>query len=171
MAKRISLREFQQNLSMRLTSAGQAGQAAGLLGVESGNDRWLLNLAEAGEVIPSPPISDVPLTRSWYLGLTNVRGVLFSVVDLARFHGQESTPVNSQARLLLVGNRYGLKSALLATRAAGLKRQEDLEFLGNDTDPNRPWAGDRYRDPAGVEWRQLRVQALLASPAFLDIAL
>ena len=170
MAKRVSLREFQQNLSMRLTNAGQAGQAAGLLGVESGSDRWLLNLSEAGEVIPSPPISDVPLTRPWYLGLTNVRGVLFSVVDLASFHGQGATPLNSQARLLLVGNRYGLNSALLATRAAGLKRQEDLEFVGNDIDPSRPWAGDRYRDAAGLEWRQLRVQALLASPAFLDIA-
>ena len=91
--------------------------------------------------------------------------------DFGAWVAFERARVNSQARLLLVGNRYGLNSALLATRAAGLKRQEDLEFLGNDTDPNRPWAGNRYRDPAGVEWRQLRVQALLASPAFLDIAL
>lgn len=171
MSRRVSLREFQQNLSMRLSQAGQAGRAAGLLGIESGGEHWLLSLAEAGEVIPPPHISDVPLTRPWYLGLTNVRGVLFSVVDLGRFHGQATTPTSNQSRLLLVGARYGLNSALLASRAAGLKRQEELEPLPTETDPARPWAGDRYRDAAGQEWRLLKVQALLASPMFLDIAL
>ena len=52
MAKRISLREFQQNLSDRLVSArrGEGGNA--LLGIESGSDelpggsRWLIDLAD-----------------------------------------------------------------------------------------------------------------------------
>ena len=171
MAKRISLRDFQQSLSERLTRAGQGSQSGALLGVQSGHDRWLVELAEAGEVIPVPPLLDTPLTKPWYAGLANIRGMLYSVVDLAAFHGQPLTATNSQARLLLVGARYGINAALLTTRAAGLKRPEELRPVESASDPARPWAGDRFVDADGVEWTRLRVQALLASPTFLNIAL
>lgn len=171
MSKRVSLREFQQSLSERLTQAGQGAQQGSLLGILSGEDHWLVELSEAGEVIPVPPLLDTPLTKPWYAGLANIRGMLYSVVDLAAFHDQASTSVNSQARLLLVGARYGINAALLATRAAGLKRPADLKPIESGTDPARPWAGDRFLDADGVEWVRLRVQALLASPTFLNIAL
>ena len=171
MAKRISLRDFQQSLSERLTRAGQGAQQDALLGVQSGADCWLVELAEAGEVIPVPPLLDTPLTKPWYAGLANVRGMLYSVVDLAAFHGQLQTPVNTQARLLLVGARYGLNAALLTTRAAGLKRPEELQAIPSPSDPDRPWAGERFVDANGTEWTRLRIQALLASPNFLNIAL
>lgn len=171
MAKRISLREFQQGLSERLTRAGQGTQQGVLLGVQSGADQWLIDLSDAGEVIPAPHILKTPLTKSWYSGLANIRGMLYSVVDLAAFHGQSATTLNSQARLLLVGARYGINAALLASRAAGLKRPEDLTLVESASDPSRPWAGERFLDAEGIEWTRLRVQALLASPNFLNIAL
>ena len=126
---------------------------------------------QAGEVIPVPPLLDTPLTKPWYAGLANVRGMLYSVVDLAAFHGQPLTAAGNQARLLLVGARYGINAALLTSRAAGLKRPEDLQPIASPSDPDRPWAGDRFVDAEGIEWTRLRVQALLASPNFLNIAL
>ena len=57
-----------------------------LLAFESGGERWLVDLADAGEVLPVPPLSDVPLTQPWFLGIANIRGTLFSVTDLAAFH-------------------------------------------------------------------------------------
>jgi hypothetical protein len=58
MAKRISLREFQQNLSDRLVSAG-AEKAAMPCSASSpvptnlpGGSRWLIDLADSGEVTP-----------------------------------------------------------------------------------------------------------------------
>lgn len=171
MAKRVSLREFQQGLSERLTRAGQGAQQGALLGIQSGSELWLIELSDAGEVIPAPQVLKTPLTKQWYAGLANIRGMLYSVVDLAAFHGQAATALNSQARLLLVGARYGINAALLATRAAGLKRPEDLKMVESASDPSRPWAGDRFLDAEGVEWTRLRVQALLASPNFLNIAL
>ena len=87
MTKRSSLREFQQNLARRLAEASTADRR-GLLGFQAGSESWLIDLAEAGEIMPPPPLSIVPLTRPWFRGLANVRGALYGVVDLAQFHGE-----------------------------------------------------------------------------------
>ena len=57
------------------------GAPGGLLAVEAGPDRWLLALSDAGEVLPVPDVQTMPLTKSWYLGLVNVRGNLYGVTE------------------------------------------------------------------------------------------
>ena len=84
---RSSLREFQERLARRLAEAAGA-ERRGLLGFQCGSDNWLIRLAEAGEILPPPPLSAVPLTRPWFRGLANVRGSLYGVVDFAAFNGQ-----------------------------------------------------------------------------------
>ena len=185
MAKRISLREFQQNLSERLVSArrGEGGRA--LLGVESGSDdlpggsHWLIDLADSGEVSPLPELTPAPLTKPWFSGIANIRGVLYSVVDFAAWRGGAPTPINSPSRLLLVGARHGINTALLVRRALGLRPQMQLHAAA---DPGHPagtrdgsdaalWLGGRFTDAQDVIWTQLRIPALLADPNYLDIAL
>ena len=65
---RSSLREFQERLARRLAEAG-TGERRGLLGFMCGAEHWLIELAEAGEILPPPPLSTVPLTQPWYRGL------------------------------------------------------------------------------------------------------
>jgi twitching motility protein PilI len=180
MAKRISLREFQQGLSERLVSArrGEGGQA--LLGIESGADdlpggsHWLIDLADSGEVSPLPQLTPAPLTKPWFAGIANIRGVLYSVVDFSAWRGGASTPINSQSRILLVGARHGINSALLVRRALGLRPQlqmhaaADAKVGAGDT---APWLGGRFKDAQDITWTQLRIPALLADPNYLDIAL
>ena len=81
---RSSLREFQERLARRLAEASGA-ERRGLLGFQCGGDNWVIELAEAGEILPPPPLSTVPLTRPWFRGLANVRGTLYGVVDFAAF--------------------------------------------------------------------------------------
>jgi len=181
MAKRISLREFQQGLSERLVSARRGDGAQALLGIESGSDelpggsRWLIDLADSGEVTPLPPLTPAPLTRSWFAGIANIRGVLYGVVDFSAWRGGAPTPINAQARLLLVGARHGVNSALLIRRALGLRPQRDLHATGEtrayDMDDPAPWLGGRFKDPQDQTWTQLRITALLSDPSYLDIAL
>src|SRR6266705_2420079 len=111
MAKRISLREFQENLVRRLHDASTADRRT-LLGVQAGNSQWLLPLAEAGEILAVPPLAEVPLTRPWFRGLANVRGTLHGVVDFSVLNGGPLTSAGGQARLVLVGARHGVNSAL-----------------------------------------------------------
>lgn len=166
MSKRISLREFQENLVRRLSEA-RTGDRRGLLGVQAGGENWLVDLTESGEILPPPPLSPVPLTRPWYSGLANVRGTLFGVVDLAAFHRGPVTVPAGQARLLLVGARHGLHCALLVSRATGLRSQEDFEPDNGPAD-DRPWVKARLRDIQNRVWLHLDVPGLLAHPGFLD---
>lgn len=178
MAKRISLREFQQSLSERLVSArrGEGGQA--LLGIESGAEdipggsRWLVDLADSGEVVPLPQLTPAPLTKPWFAGIANIRGVLYSVVDFSAWRGGAATPLNAQSRLLLVGARHGINSALLVRRALGLRPQLQMHAAGEHRlDDSLPWLGGRFTDAQDMTWTQLRIPALLADPNYLDIAL
>lgn len=178
MAKRISLREFQEGLVRRLTSAARGESSYALLGIQAGREHWLLSLADAGEIVPLPPLTTVPLTRPWFVGIANIRGMLYSVVDFSAFQGGEPTPLNSAARLLLIGARHGVNSALLVSRTLGLKNPETLELdpsaSSSTGDPGQPWIGELYREKQGntqVSWRMLRTKPLLVHPDFLDIGL
>ncbi|MFC5302211.1 chemotaxis protein CheW [Azospira restricta] len=169
MAKKISLREFQEHLAARLSSAAQGQATAALLGVQAGNDYWLLNLSDSGEIVPLPPLAPVPLTRPWFAGIANIRGNLYSVADFSAFRGGEPTPVNATSRLLLIGTRHGSNAALLVTRMLGLKNPEQFSPAASTADAARPWESERLVDGDGREWRRLNVRALLADPDFMEI--
>jgi twitching motility protein PilI len=166
MSKRISLREFQENLAKRLAEASTSEHRS-LLGVQIGNENWLLDLPDAGEIMPPPPLAPVPLTSSWYRGLVNVRGTLYSVIDMARFHDEALTAPSGQARLLLIGARHNVHSAILVSRILGLRGKEDFETDHGDPDP-RAWVEARLRDAQNHPWVRLNVPKLLASSNFLN---
>lgn len=168
MARRTSLREFQENLARRLADARTADRR-GLLGFQAGRENWLIDLAQAGEILPPPPLAEVPLTRPWYRGLANVRGTLYGVVDLAHFHGDAPIVPAGRARLLLLGARLGVNCAVLVSQSAGLRSEEDFE---TEAEPDqRAWVRQRMRDVQGRLWLQLDPGRLLASAEFLDAGL
>ncbi len=167
MATKGSLREFQAHLAARL--AGVVGRsAAGLLGVQSGTEYWLVNLVDSGEVVPLPPLTGVPLTKPWFVGIANIRGNLYSVSDFSAFQSKESTPQNAASRLLLIGARYGNNAALLVNRMLGLRNMDDWTLAAPDADAPA-WAAQAFTDKEGRRWRLLDVKALLADEAFMDI--
>jgi twitching motility protein PilI len=170
MAKRISLREFQQRLVDKLTSAQRGETPRALLGIQAGSDQWLLDLPETGEIVPFAHITPVPLTKPWFRGLANVRGTLFSVVDLAAFSGFDPTPITPDARLVMANARLGFSSALLVQRALGLRNLDQLDQLPAEAE-ERTWVGPRYGDSKGTEWKKLLIRELFADPAFLDVGL
>ncbi|MDR0997303.1 MAG: chemotaxis protein CheW [Zoogloeaceae bacterium] len=173
MAKRTSLREFQEYLTRRLTGVAAAKTLSSFLAVQAGDEssRWLLPLSDAGEVVSIPALACVPLTKKAFLGLANIRGNLYAVTDFPAFLGKEATPLNSPAaRLLLVGTRHGNNVALLVSRLLGLRRPEDLTEMPLPADAP-VWAGAAYQDAQGNDWRLLDVAKLLQDPYFMDIVL
>jgi twitching motility protein PilI len=168
--KKLSLREFQESLVQRLTSARAGQSTRALLGVQSGRDYWLLDLADSGEIVPLPPLTGVPLTKPWFCGMANIRGTLYSVVDLSAFQGGEATPQNADSRMLVVGSRFGINAALLVNRTLGLRNLEQMEPRAAAADP-RPWVGEQYGDAQGNAWKRLNLKNLLGQPDYLDIGL
>ncbi|MFY9317299.1 MAG: chemotaxis protein CheW [Burkholderiales bacterium] len=164
---RTSLRDYQRELAERLKSAA-AGGAASRLGVQAGAQAWLVNLADAGEVIPAPAITPVPLTKPWFRGVANIRGKLYAVVDLPAFLGGAPVAPGEQVRLLLLGEKFRTGSALLVDRLLGLRGAEVLEPQPASAGP--PWLKAEYVDRDGMRWKELDVARLVQDVAFLEVA-
>ena len=169
MAQRISLRDYQRELAERLRLADSA-RSASKLGVQVGEQNWLIDLVEAGEVMPVPPITAVPLTRPWFRGVANVRGNLYSVVDFAEFLGTGVSGTGEGARLVLLGERFRSSGALLVDRSLGLRNPAQLRAL--EAAPGRKrWLRGEYEDEAGGRWSELDVAELVRDAEFLSVAL
>ena len=168
-ARRVSLREYQLALSERLQSAEAGAGLPSKLGVRVNGEGWLIALQDAGEVIPVPPISPVPLARSWFRGVANVRGNLYSVSDFSAFLGGEPLRPSAEARLVLLNDRFRCQGALLVERSLGLRGADGLE--PQDTSSNAPFVRRRYRDADGRTWKELDVAALVQHDAFLEVSL
>ncbi len=169
MAKKGNLREFQAHLAKRLAGASEQS-SAGLLGIQSGTDYWLLKLSDSGEIVPLASLTSVPLTKPWFVGIANIRGNLYSVADFSAFQGKETTPQNNSSRLLLIGTRHGNNTALLVTRMLGLRNVDDLTPVATDQDAP-VWASKAYSDNEGRRWKMLNVRQLLADEKFMDIGI
>ena len=166
--ERISLRDYQRELAERLRLADSA-RSASKLGVQVGEQNWLIDLAEAGEVMPVPAITPVPLTRAWFRGVANVRGNLYSVVDFAEFVGTGVSGTGDQARLVLLGERFRSAAALLVDRSLGLRNPAQLRAL--EAVPGRKsWLRGEYEDEAGARWSELDVAELVRDADFLSVA-
>jgi twitching motility protein PilI len=138
------------------------------LGVQTGNRYWLLKLEDAGEMLPLPEISSVPLTKPWYLGMANIRGVLASAVDFAAFMGGDPTVRTPDCRLLLIAERFQSFSGLVISRMLGLKNVQVMQVTEEAAD--RAWVSTAYRDNDGRVWRELDMGALVAHEDFLHVA-
>ncbi len=163
MSKRFNLREFQQNVLDRLQAqAAGGGDYASTLGVQVGEGLWLIDMADINEVLSPPTLTPVPLTKPWYCGVANVRGNLYSIVDLSVYLGGAPIPHEGQSRVLLAGQKFAFNAGLLVTRVLGLR---------NVTDWQRSEEGGevRLRDHEGQEWRMLNMAQLLQQPEFLQI--
>lgn len=169
MAAKVSLRDYQRELAERLESAG-SGRAASKLGLQVGAEQWLVDLMDAGEVIPVPPITPVPLTRPWFRGVANIRGNLCSVVDFPAFLGGNPVAPGEQARLMLFGARFRTGGALLVDRALGLRGAEQLQYRAAEG-ARAPWVKGEYADEQGGHWKELDVAQLVQHPEFLTVGL
>ena len=169
MARRGSLIEFQENLSKRLATAKVQESANSLLALRSGAKVWVLRLPDAGEVMPVPPLAAVPLTQSWYAGVANIRGSLYSVIDFALFCGKEHTPRLPVNRLLLCGRRHGLNAGILCQQVLGLRDASELKPVGTASAPGKPWLGVEYEDAQGQRYQELNVEALVHSAEFMSV--
>lgn len=164
MSKRLNLREFQQRLSSRLQEDDAASSRVSTLGLQIAGENWLVDMNDISEVLPLPPLTPAPLTKPWFRGVANIRGNIYSVVDLAAYQHGGAASGDIQNRVLLVAGRYAFNSALLVDRVLGLRDARTLQK--NDVDGKVV-----YQDEQGKAWHMLDVKALLEQAEFLQIGI
>jgi twitching motility protein PilI len=163
MSKRFNLREFQQSVLDRLQAqVAGGGSRVSTLGVQVGDEFWLVDMSDINEVLPPPPMTPVPLTKPWYCGVANVRGNLYSIVDFGLFTGGPATSQEGQSRVLLAGQKFAFNAGLLVSRVLGLR---------NATDWQRSEQGGQVllKDGNGQVWHKLEMAQLLQQSEFLQI--
>lgn len=174
MANRDALRELQNRLASRLQAARAEGVSASWLAVKAGPSHCLFPLAQSGEIFPLSPVQRVPYARAWFMGVLNLRGGLYGVVDLAGFMGRGSKPARSepslaQASVITFNSALELNCALMVDTLAGLRKPE--AFAGAVApSPDAPaYFGRLFTDLDGVPWQEINLQALSRFPEFLRI--
>lgn len=144
----------------------QAGAAQ--IGVRTGEDLWLVEVADVAELIPVPAMSRVPFTQAWFAGVFALRGGLVGVVDFAAFCGKPPTAPSEHNRLVIVAPKHGVNAALLVEQVVGLQNPE--HFTRERPVTTLPsWVESIYRDPEQRAWHALDMRALVGHRAFLEI--
>ena len=173
-AAKLNLRAFQQELATRLAAKTSAQVEQSRLGIACAGEQWLIRLADAGEVTAVPQTASVPLTKPWYLGISNIRGNLYGVIDFAGFLGHPLEPIapgTSETRLVLFGPRVGeLRAGLIVHRVLGLRNLAELSK--SEPPAGAPaWYGARWTETGGAVWQEIDLARLAQDAAFLQVGL
>ena len=170
MARKTSLREFQQNVAQRLRDLASRKTVASKLGFQVGNENWLVTLSDVSEVIPVPATISVPRTQPWFRGAANVRGRLYSVADFSAFQGHPIIGPGTERRVILISERLIEGSGLLVSRMLGLRNPEQFTAdAGADVEQVRPWIKATFRDVSGALWHELDLPVLVGNIRFLEV--
>jgi twitching motility protein PilI len=175
MANREALRELQSRLASRLQAARTEGVQASWLAVEAAGNKYLFPLTQSGEIFPFTATQAVPYTQSWFLGVANLRGGLFGVVDLGSYVGghapaQRSDASRAESRLVALNALLEINCALLIDRLAGLRSLDAFSSSAEAPAGSPDYFGSGYTDANGTYWQEINLQALSQQPQFLSIS-
>ena len=107
------------------------------IGFRVGDRYFASGIDEISEILISPPpVTSIPSTRPWLLGVANVRGNLIAVVDLKQFLFEQRTHITSRARVLVV-KQAGGNVGLLVDELVGQRNMTDAGRAGaeGEADP------------------------------------
>jgi twitching motility protein PilI len=168
MARRTGLREFQLSVAERLRTASTRTALASKLGFQVGADNWFVALHQVSEVIPVPATVTVPLTHSWFRGVANVRGNLYSMVDFSAFQGGDPIASGMERRVILVSDRLLAGAGLVVSRMLGLRNPEQFNAAARPANAP-PWLAGAFSDAGGTRWLELDLPALVREQRFLEV--
>ena len=175
MANRQAIRELQTRLADRLQIARTQGVAPSWLAVEASGKKYLFPMVQAGEIFPWVASQAVPYTQGWFLGVANLRGGLFGVVDLASYVSGQSTSLKTEfalkeSRLIALNSALDINCALLIDRLAGLRNQAAFDDFSEKAPDAPDYFGYQYIDQSGQSWQEINLQLLAQQVRFLTIS-
>jgi twitching motility protein PilI len=168
MARRTGLREFQLSVAERIRTADARTSISSKLGFQVGGDNWFVALHQVNEVIPVPTMVPVPLTQSWFRGVANIRGNLYSMLDFSAFQGGDAINPGMERRVILISERLVGGAGLMVSRMLGLRNPEQFNAAQRPADAPS-WVGGAFTDAGGTRWLELDLPALVREQRFLEV--
>lgn len=175
MANREALRELQSRLATRLQAARVEGTAVSWLAVRAGGHRYLLPLAQSGEIFPLSGLQLVPYALDWFRGVINIRGGLYGVVDLASFIAQSGGPPRLEAAapdvsVVTLNPQLEVNCALQIDSLAGLRGTDAFSASSPAPEGSPAYCGNCFVDASGATWQEINLRILSQTPQFLEIS-
>ncbi len=168
MEKRTTLRDYQTNILARLENAKRADAEppAGYLGVVIAGKNVLINLQEISETLPMLDIQRVPLVKPWFLGVANVRGVLYAINDLGQMLESKLTNISSNTRLVMVSEVITSNVAFVVDKMIGLRKLDDMQVRKEVLEDSVCLKTQSYQDADNQIWHMLDCDKLVRSKEF-----
>ena len=165
MAEKVKLRDYQKSILDRLdiVRSDASSVVESYLGVQIGGNNVLVSLLDISETLVVTEIQPVPLVKPWFLGMSNVRGVLYAINDLGQLLNNQYTEVSSDTRILLINNSISSNVGILVDKLIGL-RQLDAFTLKEETEQDSICFEPRlFEDSEKKIWRVLDCEKLVSS--------
>ncbi|MCZ6475668.1 MAG: chemotaxis protein CheW [Gammaproteobacteria bacterium] len=141
------------------------------IGFSVGRRRLVTAMADISEVMHCPKLARVPGAKLWLMGVANRRGSLLPVVNLQGFLLGQPAPLDRESRILVV-EQDEILSGLAVEEVFGVKH-----FLGEQRQAHATASEDWLSpyvvgsfDVADETWEVFDVHALIAAPAFMQVA-
>lgn len=181
MSNKDALRALQTRLAERMQQVRHEAPGVSWLAVDCAGCGLLFPLREAGEIFDAAVLMAVPHTRAWFAGVTNLRGGICTVIDLAVFLGLRdglAAPPATGGRLVAFNAALGVNAALRVDRLEGLRHAAEMQPAARDTDdpaapdnaPRPGFAPACWRDADGRLWQEISLAELARHGQFLAIA-
>ena len=134
-----------------------------------GDFRLTCRISRVEEVIAFPPYTPLPRSKSWLLGIANVRGNLAPVIDLGWYLFKTRTPITARTRLLLT-RFQGRLAGLVVDEVFGQRHfhTDDLSEAAEwEKTPMKGLISQAF--PAGdTSWGVLKMETLEQMPDFMN---
>jgi twitching motility protein PilI len=164
--KELALREYQRQLHERTKSAQQEEKSSQpRLAFAAGGYGLLIHMTDALEITAMPAVTRVPGTYEWFMGLSNYRGKLITVIDLdCLISGQKNTSTNAE-RLIVLSEHFSVPCGLQVTKLYGLI-DVNSAHPASESKINHPWLAAEYFVDDQY-WYELSLASMQADTAFL----
>jgi twitching motility protein PilI len=141
------------------------------VGYRVGSRRLVSDFREVVEIVPMPPVTPVPGAHPWLLGVGNLRGNLFPVVDLRCFLEGERTAQQEGQRVLIM-RQAGGDVALTIDELYGQRSFDQTQDTGVGALADGRYAHfvDRAFHSDGHDWGVFSLSLLSRTPEFRQAA-
>ena len=99
----------------------EPGEQLALIDFSLGQERYGIATKFVREVQPLAQISPVPCTPDFVMGVMNVRGEIYSVIDIRYFFGVSERSIDETSKVIFVASK-GLEVGIVADSVRGVAR-------------------------------------------------
>lgn len=164
-------RRYRKKLSQARRSEAEGNTWQGI-GFRLGEYQFVTRVDDVSEILPVPAATRVPGTKTWILGVSNIRSDLSPVVDMQGFLLGRNSQRRGRNRIMVIRKRDYLTS-ILVDEVTGFMRVNNQQVQATDEvaygDINKYLSG-RYQS-GQHDWYVFNIEQLLRDPDFIQASI